>query len=126
MRISPISVSNRQSLYSGRNNKNNAKTNRTTSFATQQKNNIAFQGRFGRLLGTITGAGVGAAAGGAIIGGGSLAAGAAMLTGPVGIAAVAAAYFIGGAAVGQYLGKGIGHIVEDKINENDDDYDYDL
>ena len=106
MKISPIGINNRKILHSN---------------SSKQNDNIVFKAKAGKIVGKITGAAAGAAAGGAIIGGGSLATGIAMLSGPVGWTALGVAYLIGGALAGGYIGDGIGDAIEDKINEKDDD-----
>lgn len=123
MRISAISNGNTARSYSNRVSKTNQRMNKGSSISNVQADNIAFEARAGRILGKTLGLATGAAAGGAIIGGGSLATGVAMLTGPVGIAVVAGLYFVGGALAGGYIGDGIGDVVEDRINEKDKDKD---
>ena len=76
----------------------------------QTADTIEFEGKGGKILGGILGGAAGGAAGGAIIGGGSLAGMSALIaTGPIGLG-LAAAYAIGGALAGSYLGSGFGDL----------------
>lgn len=120
MKVSSIRTVNSNVMYATNNkNKSNLNINNTQNLENKQGNQPVFKARFGRILGKVVGAGVGAAAGGAIIGGGSLAAGVALLSGPIGWAALGATYFVGGALAGGYVGDGFGDVIEDKINEKD-------
>ena len=108
-------------LQSDYNNNRNGLSSKKLAHLSQEKGDeVVFKAKAGKIIGKAAGLAAGTAAGGAIIGGGSLAAGVALLSGPIGWAALGAAYFIGGAAAGAWLGGGIGDDIEDKINDNDD------
>lgn len=122
MKVSAINVNSCAMLHANSyNNKKGLSSNISSSLLKEQNDNIVFKAKAGKILGKVAGAATGAAAGGAIIGGGSLATGIAMLSGPIGWAALGAAYFIGGALAGGYIGDGLGDVIEDKINENSKD-----
>ena len=96
--------------------KNNNKNKYPSSFYKSQNLQIAaFRGKSGKFLGGLLGGAAGGAAGGAIIGGGSLAGMLAVSSalGPIGWG-LAAAYTIGGALTGGYIGSAVG----DEITEN--------
>ena len=126
MRVAPVTITNSNAkLYSAKMNTNNLSMNKTlnapspsdTFESSNGQDGIAFKSRVGRIfrkaLATGIGGAAGAAAGGAVIGGGTLAGGFALLTGPIGFAAVAAAYFIGGALAGGISGAAISELIEE-------------
>ncbi|MCQ2744229.1 MAG: hypothetical protein MJ230_05485 [bacterium] len=120
MQVLSIGVNRDMPMYIDKNrSKNSLGTNVTKSFAEKQ-NCVSFNGKAGRILGKAVGAVTGAVAGGAIIGGGSLAAGLALLSGPIGWVALGATYLAGGALIGGYVGGGLCDIAEDKIDDKDD------
>lgn len=78
----------------------------------QDDSEVAFKG-IKRALCSTAGGALGAAAGGAIMGGGTLAGAAALAaTGPVGLIAVGA-YALGGLLAGSWLGDTTGEMIED-------------
>ena len=116
MRVSAISTYNRPNYAQKRNAKINQNSHEKFLTADRGGNTVTFNGKVGKILGGLLGGAAGGAAGGAIIGGGTLAGMAALAAlGPVGIA-LAAAYTVGGALAGGYVGSGIADAIEDKNN----------
>ena len=95
--INSYQLHNHSKLCAAKNSQNSYKNSLSVN------DNVTFEGKAGKVLG-----------GRAIIGGGTLAGMAALAAlGPLGIAA-AAAYTIGGALAGGYVGSTIADAVEDK------------
>ncbi len=106
--INSYQLHNHSKLCAAKNSQNSYKNSLSVN------DNVTFEGKAGKVLGGLLGGAAGGAAGGAIIGGGTLAGMAALAAlGPLGIAA-AAAYTIGGALAGGYVGSTIADAVEDK------------
>lgn len=85
----------------------------SNSLLRQSNDEVAFKG-VKRALSSTAGGVLGAAAGGAIMGGGTLAGAAALAaTGPIGLIAVGA-YALGGLLAGSWMGDTAGEIIEEK------------
>lgn len=116
MKVSAVSVYNKQNYARINRAKNNQGFCKDSVSVGQANDNVNFKGKTGKILGGLIGGVAGGAAGGAIIGGGTLAGMAAVAAlGPVG-AIAAAAYAIGGALAGGYVGSGIADAIEDNRN----------
>lgn len=111
MKVSSVSLCNYTSAQRLKSNYGN-RICENRLIKEQPVDEVSFKGKFGKVVGGMLGGAAGGAAGGAIISGGSLAAiGSVIALGPVG-AALAAAYTIGGALAGGYMGSSIGDMAE--------------